>query len=766
MVFSLVSKISIGITKLKEKVDKLKDSIKKNLASDTKAEKDTEEEEKKKRAKLFAKMRRRVLLIFLYLVDALLTFIDAVLIFCLAHFALIIAIVLVIVIVIVTLMPWITEIISQPIGESSEDKAIVEDIGEDVGGSSIGQSSWSEYELATRGTKLTNQEKNIYKLILLVKKYEKDYDTLDIHFTFGMGVSESGYNFYETAEEINKNDILKDPITNPSLLKLKDLSVTPKVYGYGGLFGMDLANLNGSVDFPIKDTTTYVPTNGLKKGSYRNPEILAKEGKTEEDLMKDAFVPYSVQRLLALNEYYWKSENISYYSEMADKALKAVGLANTEENKKLLMQMGAVRRSLGNWQEYAQNCYYFSAMIMKCASDSSGKVDLTRWGTTDKYEPEMRKKILGVRKSGIVKVSSVDDFETSTSFTLNGIAINCTMWQYFKKIWGNEDWWKNPIIYDEEGNPAEGSGLEQLLIYDFNEALDSEGRTTWEIQNVCIYHFAIARYLGAENIIKDITGKLTGGSLLNEGNYGIGKLSADSFAFPLYKYRDAISYVGDGLLDNGAMCTTLFGYDFYLKRDGSWRYRYHFGLDLVAYGEGRALTADGLLTTNGVEIASAGTGKIIALDSSIKADNNEYANGGMGNYVKILHDNGWVTTYMHLAVVTEGLKVGDRVTEDTIIGLMGTTGQSTGYHLHWQISSGADNTSLFINPQAVCRIAAMFQKTGSKHLAFESEQQINAWLDYGLKNEGYHNLNEGDVERLRAVMKSVSVESRHIQWRL
>jgi murein DD-endopeptidase MepM/ murein hydrolase activator NlpD len=54
-----------------------------------------------------------------------------------------------------------------------------------------------------------------------------------------------------------------------------------------------------------------------------------------------------------------------------------------------------------------------------------------------------------------------------------------------------------------------------------------------------------------------------------------------------------------------------------------------------------------------------------------------------GNYVIIAHADGWASLYGHLSAVTVSLQ--DKVGRDTVIGRVGTTGQSTGPHLHFEI---------------------------------------------------------------------------------
>jgi murein DD-endopeptidase MepM/ murein hydrolase activator NlpD len=59
--------------------------------------------------------------------------------------------------------------------------------------------------------------------------------------------------------------------------------------------------------------------------------------------------------------------------------------------------------------------------------------------------------------------------------------------------------------------------------------------------------------------------------------------------------------------------------------------------------------------------------------------------GGAGNMVTLRHDNGLTTLYMHLSKFAAGQKVGQRVSAKTVIGYVGTTGLSTGPHLHFGV---------------------------------------------------------------------------------
>ena len=68
--------------------------------------------------------------------------------------------------------------------------------------------------------------------------------------------------------------------------------------------------------------------------------------------------------------------------------------------------------------------------------------------------------------------------------------------------------------------------------------------------------------------------------------------------------------------------------------------------------------------------------------------------GGGGNVIRLKHGDGYATEYMHLQRFASGLKAGTDVRKGQLIGFVGSTGLSTGPHLHY----GARHRGRYVDP--------------------------------------------------------------------
>ncbi len=109
------------------------------------------------------------------------------------------------------------------------------------------------------------------------------------------------------------------------------------------------------------------------------------------------------------------------------------------------------------------------------------------------------------------------------------------------------------------------------------------------------------------------------------------------------------------------------------------RFRYTSG-----FGGRRDPVTGGWRAHNGTDMAGPLNTKIVAAGDGVVT----FAGwqGGYGRLVRIRHAQGFETMYAHLNRIS--VKPGDRVTKGQQIGAMGTTGKSTGVHLHYEIRIG------------------------------------------------------------------------------
>lgn len=109
----------------------------------------------------------------------------------------------------------------------------------------------------------------------------------------------------------------------------------------------------------------------------------------------------------------------------------------------------------------------------------------------------------------------------------------------------------------------------------------------------------------------------------------------------------------------------------------------------------------------GTPIYAAGDGVITRLGR----------NGGYGHYIKIKHNNEISTAYAHLSRYARGMKPGTRVTQGEVIGYVGSTGRSTGPHLHYEVIRNGRH----IDPLSIDTGTAANKLSGTQLEAFKRQ---------------------------------------------
>ncbi|MGE5787800.1 MAG: peptidoglycan DD-metalloendopeptidase family protein [Myxococcales bacterium] len=99
--------------------------------------------------------------------------------------------------------------------------------------------------------------------------------------------------------------------------------------------------------------------------------------------------------------------------------------------------------------------------------------------------------------------------------------------------------------------------------------------------------------------------------------------------------------------------------------------------------------------------------------------------GPTGNFVRVQHASGYESGYAHMSRFAEGLKVGDKVKRLQTLGYVGSTGRSTGPHLHFTIKKDGK----FIDPLSLNLDALRVLPSDEREVFLQHKAQYDAQLD-------------------------------------
>ena len=91
---------------------------------------------------------------------------------------------------------------------------------------------------------------------------------------------------------------------------------------------------------------------------------------------------------------------------------------------------------------------------------------------------------------------------------------------------------------------------------------------------------------------------------------------------------------------------------------------------------------------NGIDITGLGYGANIYATNNGTVEKIASDPWGLGNHVVVNHNNGYWSVYGHMQRFAEGLHVGQTVARGQLLGYIGSTGKSTGAHLHFEVHKG------------------------------------------------------------------------------
>lgn len=154
--------------------------------------------------------------------------------------------------------------------------------------------------------------------------------------------------------------------------------------------------------------------------------------------------------------------------------------------------------------------------------------------------------------------------------------------------------------------------------------------------------------------------------------------------------------------------TGIFSITATFGQKGSYWTNGHKGVDITCTNRDVYATCDGVV-------------RVIAYDS-----------GGWGQYVTIGESNGNIHIFCHLVNGSVKVKRGERINRTTKIGIMGSTGNSTGVHLHYQINNSLGAPINPCNHLGIPNVkgvynSADYQIKENDDMTFKDNDKIAGW---------------------------------------
>ena len=218
--------------------------------------------------------------------------------------------------------------------------------------------------------------------------------------------------------------------------------------------------------------------------------------------------------------------------------------------------------------------------------------------------------------------------------------------------------YKESVILNSLYSSAINAGVEPNIIIDFARIYGFQVDFQRDIWKNDIFQIVYEKYLDSNNKVLD-TGKILYANLILQGKEN------DLYIFKTkdgYEHFDkAGRSIKKSLMKtpiNGARLSSSFG----MRKHPILGFnKMHRGTDFAA--------------PEGTPIMASGDGKVIRARWC----------GGGGNCIKIKHNSTYSTVYTHLKNFARGIREGVRVKQGQTIGYVGSTGMSTGPHLHYEV---------------------------------------------------------------------------------
>jgi murein DD-endopeptidase MepM/ murein hydrolase activator NlpD len=214
------------------------------------------------------------------------------------------------------------------------------------------------------------------------------------------------------------------------------------------------------------------------------------------------------------------------------------------------------------------------------------------------------------------------------------------------------------IIKNNLYSSAVNSGIEPNIIIEFARIFGFEVDFQRDIRQEDRFEILYERFVDDNNKVRD-TGKIIYASMYVNGE----EINLYNFN---YKNEEDFYDINGKSITKSLMKTPING----ARLSSSYGMRKHPILGYNKMHRGTDFAAP-----SGTPIMASGSGKITRARWC----------GGGGNCVKIKHNSTYETIYAHMKAFAKGIKEGRKVKQGQIIGYVGSTGLSTGPHLHYEV---------------------------------------------------------------------------------
>ena len=212
-------------------------------------------------------------------------------------------------------------------------------------------------------------------------------------------------------------------------------------------------------------------------------------------------------------------------------------------------------------------------------------------------------------------------------------------------------------------------------------------------------------------------------------------VSNDSYWWPVGSQETTIE---DGkLFASGAPSSTYITSNFgYRRLEG--KLDYHEGIDISGYG-----------VIDSINIIAAKDGIVYKVNNTCSNYGSASCAAGAGNLVVLKHSDNNYTVYYHLTLDSITVSVGESVKQGQVIAKMGTSGHSTGVHLHFQIDVGGYGNNFAVDP--LTYLSTSDYRPTSQTESGDLLKMLHSWEGtgpmegdyYKVYDDGYGNLTVG-----------------------